>query len=98
MSDTTHAISHKRAQRRQTMKAFAISRYGKAGSVEAVELPEPEVGDGDVLVQIHAASVNPLDLKIRNGELKPIRGRLEWKYPVYNGTYDTGIDEGAELA
>jgi hypothetical protein len=27
-----------------------------------------------------------------------IRGRLEWKYPVYNGTYDTGIDEGAELA
>jgi hypothetical protein len=26
------------------------------------------------------------------------RGRLEWKYPVYNGTNSTGIDEGAELA
>ena len=26
------------------------------------------------------------------------RGRLQWKYPVYNGTNCTGIDEGAELA
>jgi hypothetical protein len=26
------------------------------------------------------------------------RGRLEWKYPIYNGTNSTGFDEGAELA
>jgi 2-desacetyl-2-hydroxyethyl bacteriochlorophyllide A dehydrogenase len=88
MSDTTHAISHKRAQRRQTMKAFAISRYGKANSVEAVELPEPELGDGDVLVQIHAASVNPLDLKIRNGELKPL---LPYKLPLVLGNDLAGV-------
>jgi 2-desacetyl-2-hydroxyethyl bacteriochlorophyllide A dehydrogenase len=88
MSDTTHAISHKRAQRRQTMKAFAISRYGKANSVEAVELPEPELGDGDVLVQIHAASVNPLDLKIRNGELQPL---LPYKLPLVLGNDLAGV-------
>src|SRR5580693_9960023 len=88
MSDTTHAMSQKRARRRQTMKAFVVSRYGKANSVEAVELPEPELGDGDVLVQIHAASVNPLDLKIRNGELKPL---LPYKLPLVLGNDLAGV-------
>ena len=44
------------------MKAFVVSRYGKADGVRAVDLPEPELRDDDVLVQIHAASINPLDL------------------------------------
>jgi 2-desacetyl-2-hydroxyethyl bacteriochlorophyllide A dehydrogenase len=88
MSDTTHVISQNRDRRRQTMKAFVISRYGKANSVEAVQLPEPELGDGDVLVQIHAASVNPLDLKIRNGELKPL---LPYKLPLVLGNDLAGV-------
>ncbi len=88
MSDTTHTISQKRARRRQMMKAFVVSRYGKASSVEAVDLPEPELGDGDVLIQIHAASVNPLDLKIRNGELKPL---LPYKLPLVLGNDLAGV-------
>jgi 2-desacetyl-2-hydroxyethyl bacteriochlorophyllide A dehydrogenase len=88
MSDTTHVISQNRDRRRQTMKAFVISRYGKANSVEAVQLPEPELGDGDVLVQIHAASVNPLDLKIKNGELKPL---LPYKLPLVLGNDLAGV-------
>ena len=88
MSDTTHTISQKQARRRQTMKAFVVSRYGKANSVEAVELPEPELGDRDVLIQIHAASVNPLDLKIRNGELKPL---LPYKLPLVLGNDLAGV-------
>jgi 2-desacetyl-2-hydroxyethyl bacteriochlorophyllide A dehydrogenase len=88
VSDTTRAISQNRVRQRQTMKAFAISRYGKANSVEAVELPEPELGDGDVLVQIHAASVNPLDLKIKNGELKPL---LPYKLPLVLGNDLAGV-------
>ncbi len=70
------------------MKGFVVSRYGKENSVEAVELPEPELGDGDVLVEIHAASVNPLDLKIRNGELKPL---LPYKLPLLLGNDLAGI-------
>ena len=70
------------------MKAFVVSKYGKANSVEAVELPEPEMGDGDVLVEVHAASVNPLDLKIRNGELKPL---LPYKLPLVLGNDLAGI-------
>jgi NADPH:quinone reductase-like Zn-dependent oxidoreductase len=70
------------------MKAFVVSRYGKKNGVEAVECPDLELRDGDVLVQIHAASVNPLDLKIRNGELRPI---LPYKLPVVLGNDLAGI-------
>jgi NADPH:quinone reductase-like Zn-dependent oxidoreductase len=88
MSDTTRAIGKKRARPGQTMKAFVVSRYGKANSVEAVELPEPELLAGDVLIQICAASVNPLDLKIRNGELKPL---LPYKLPLVLGNDLAGV-------
>jgi hypothetical protein len=47
MNETTHVINQKRSQRRHLMKGFVVSRYGKENSVEAVELPEPELGDGD---------------------------------------------------
>ena len=70
------------------MKAFVVSRYGKKNSIQAVELPQPELEAGDVLVQIHAASINPLDLKIRNGELKPI---LPYKLPLVLGNDLAGI-------
>jgi NADPH:quinone reductase-like Zn-dependent oxidoreductase len=35
-------------------------------------MPEPELRAGDVLIEIHAASLNPLDTKIRDGDFKPI--------------------------
>lgn len=70
------------------MKAFALTRYGKKGSVSAVERNVPELRDDDVLVQVHAASVNPLDLKIRNGELKPL---LPYKLPIVLGNDLAGI-------
>jgi NADPH:quinone reductase-like Zn-dependent oxidoreductase len=70
------------------MKAFALTRYGKQDSVAAVERAEPELHDDEVLVRIHAASVNPLDLKIRNGELKPL---LPYKLPVVLGNDLAGV-------
>ena len=70
------------------MKAYALTRYGKQNGVTAVELPEPELREDDVLVRIHAASINPLDLKIRNGELKPL---LPYKLPVVLGNDLAGV-------
>ena len=49
------------------MKAFIVDRYGKKESLRAGEVPEPELRDDEVLVQVHAAGVNQLDFKIRNG-------------------------------
>jgi NADPH:quinone reductase-like Zn-dependent oxidoreductase len=54
------------------MKAFIVDRYKKKGALRFGEMPEPELRDEDVLVQVHAAGANMLDSKIRNGEFKPI--------------------------
>jgi NADPH:quinone reductase-like Zn-dependent oxidoreductase len=48
-----------------TMRAFAIDRFGEPGSLR--ELPTPTIGAGEMLVRVHAAGVNPIDWKIRDG-------------------------------
>jgi alcohol dehydrogenase len=52
------------------MKAFAIHRYGGPQRLALRDLPEPEPGPGDLLIATRAASVNPVDFKIRSGGLK----------------------------
>ncbi len=52
------------------MKAFIIDRYGAADRVRLGDVPEPKLREDDVLIQIHAAGVNLVDSKIRNGEFK----------------------------
>jgi len=50
------------------MKAFIVDRYKGKDGVQAGDVPSPQMRDDDVLVQIHAAGVNPLDVKISVGE------------------------------
>ena len=64
------------------MKAFVVERYGDADTVRAGDMPDPKAGAHDVLVRIHAASVNPVDLKIRDGDLKAI---LPYRAPFVLG-------------
>jgi NADPH:quinone reductase-like Zn-dependent oxidoreductase len=54
------------------MKAFVVGKYKKKGALRLTEIPEPELRDDDVLVRVHAAGVNLLDSKIRDGEFKLI--------------------------
>ena len=70
------------------MKAFIVDRYGKKDGVRIGEMPDPELRDDDVLVQIHAASVNPLDFKIRNGEFKLL---LPYRLPLILGNDLAGV-------
>ncbi|MEU2006663.1 NADP-dependent oxidoreductase [Rhodococcus sp. NPDC019627] len=70
------------------MKAFVLDRYGRNDGVRFGDTPDPEVAPGDVLVQIHAASVNPLDLKIRGGKLKPV---LPYRLPIVLGNDLAGV-------
>ncbi len=51
------------------MKAFVVEKYGH-GVLRAADVPNPAVGSGDVLVKVRAASINPLDEMVRNGEFK----------------------------
>ncbi|MBE4733606.1 NADP-dependent oxidoreductase [Streptomyces caniscabiei] len=69
------------------MKAFVVEKYGKDG-VRAAEVPEPTVGERDVLVRVGAASVNPLDKMVRNGEFKQL---LKYKRPFVLGHDVAGV-------
>ncbi|WP_381795999.1 NADP-dependent oxidoreductase [Streptomyces niveus] len=64
------------------MKTYLIEKYGDQSAVRAAEMPDPQVGADDVLVRIHAASVNPLDLKLRDGAFKTI---LPYRLPLILG-------------
>ncbi|AUG08726.1 NADP-dependent oxidoreductase [Pseudomonas sp. S09G 359] len=69
------------------MKAFVIDRYGKnPGRID--EVPEPEPGINDVLVKVHASSVNLLDSKISKGEFKLI---LPYTLPLIMGNDFAGV-------
>ena len=70
------------------MRAFIIDRYGKKDGVRIAEMPEPKLREDDVLIQIHAAGVNPVDIKIRDGKLKPI---LPYRLPLILGIDLAGI-------
>jgi NADPH:quinone reductase-like Zn-dependent oxidoreductase len=70
------------------MKAFILDRYGSADGVRAGDTPDPELREDDVLVQIHAAGVNLLDSKIRNGEFKRI---LPYHLPLILGHDVAGV-------
>jgi NADPH:quinone reductase-like Zn-dependent oxidoreductase len=54
------------------VKAFILDRYKKKGALRFGDMPEPALQDDDVLVEIHAAGLNLLDSKIRDGEFKLI--------------------------
>jgi NADPH:quinone reductase-like Zn-dependent oxidoreductase len=70
------------------MKAFFIDRYGKNNGARIGERPDPQLRDNDVLVQVHAAGVNPLDSKIRDGEFKLI---LPYRLPLILGNEVAGV-------
>ncbi|MFE4688251.1 NADP-dependent oxidoreductase [Streptomyces sp. NPDC056721] len=70
------------------MKTFMIERYGDKSGVRAGEMPDVQVGADDVLVRIHAASVNPLDLKLRDGAFKAF---LPYHLPLVLGNDLAGV-------
>lgn len=49
------------------MQAIAISGFGGPEVFHAIEVPDPIVGDGQVIIDVRATSVNPIDQKIRSG-------------------------------
>jgi NADPH:quinone reductase-like Zn-dependent oxidoreductase len=70
------------------MKAFVVGRYGSKDGLQLREVPGPDVGEHDVLVEVRAASVNLLDAKIRDGEFKLI---LPYRVPFVLGNDVAGV-------
>jgi NADPH:quinone reductase-like Zn-dependent oxidoreductase len=69
------------------VKAVAYSRYGGPEVLTMTTVASPVCGPGEALVEVHAASVNPVDGKIRAGRLKPLPGA----FPAMTGRDGAGI-------
>lgn len=84
--DFTHYAHHTKLV--YPMKAFVLERYGKQRALQLEELPIPELRDDEVLVEVHAAGVNLLDAKLRDGEFKLI---LPYRLPLVLGHDVAGV-------
>jgi NADPH:quinone reductase-like Zn-dependent oxidoreductase len=75
------------------MKAIVIDGYGDVDQLHLRELPDPRPQADEVLVRVRAAGINPVDWKIRQGQLRFIlrpsirpwrrhcwRSRLDWAW------------------
>ncbi|AAP10432.1 Quinone oxidoreductase [Bacillus cereus ATCC 14579] len=64
-----------------------IDRYGKV-PMRMAEVPTPEINEYEVLAEIHAASINPIDFKIRDGKVKML---LKYEMPLILGNDFAGV-------
>lgn len=70
------------------MKAYTLYKYGEQEKLHLQEIPEPAINDHEVLVQVYAASINQLDLKLKSGAFKMM---LPYKFPLVLGHDIAGI-------
>lgn len=76
------------------MRAITYSRYGGADVLELTDQPTPKVGPDSVLVRVKAASVNPVDWKVREGYLDQV---MDVQFPVVPGWDVAGVVERVGL-
>jgi len=64
------------------MKAVLLYSYGDPSQLRYEETETPRYGDNEVLVRLHATSINPIDVKIRSGAAK---SRFPIEFPAILG-------------
>lgn len=70
------------------MKALILKGYGKAERIVFSDIPKPTIEPDEILVQVHAAGLNPIDTMIPKGQFKPI---LKFQLPVTMGSDLAGV-------
>lgn len=70
------------------MRALVFKRYGRPGQVTFVDTPRPSPKPNEILVQVHAAGLNPIDNMIPKGTFKPI---LRFQLPATLGSDLAGV-------
>jgi NADPH:quinone reductase-like Zn-dependent oxidoreductase len=78
------------------MKAIVIDNYGEISELKEREMPKPIPKDNQVLIEMHATSINPIDWKVRRGYLKEM---MPFEFPIILGWDAAGIveDVGSEV-
>lgn len=79
------------------MRGLVIQRYGGPEVMQLVERDEPVAGPRDLLIEVRAASLNPLDFKLRQGKLRMVRPKR--RLPMALGCDVAGVVRkvGAEV-
>jgi NADPH2:quinone reductase len=72
------------------MRAMAIEAFGGADRLRPMALPRPRAGRGEILIRVVAAGVNPVDWKIREGQL---RDQFPHQFPLVPGWDAAGVVE-----
>lgn len=67
-----------------------LTRYGDASAMELREVPEPTAGDGEVLIRVRAAGLNPIDYKVRDGAMRLVH---RFALPQVAGSELAGVVE-----
>ncbi len=70
------------------MKALTFKRYGKSPGIEFAQVPRPVLKPNEMLVEVHAAAVNPVDNMITAGVFKPV---LKFQLPAVMGSDLAGV-------
>jgi NADPH:quinone reductase-like Zn-dependent oxidoreductase len=78
------------AGKESIMKACIIEKFGGRERLQIADMDKPEPGEGEVLVRIQAAGVNPVDWKIRQGLLKDL---IPHHFPLILGWDMAGVVE-----
>lgn len=78
------------------MKAVVIEQYGGKNQLKEKDVPTPEIGENQVLIENHATSVNPIDWKVREGHFKDM---FKWDFPIILGWDVAGVvvDKGSKV-
>jgi len=69
------------------MKAVVLVGYGDVDKLELREIPEPQVGPGEIKVRMAGASINPIDWKLRGGSY---RAMVQLEFPAILGKDASG--------
>ncbi|MEH6930242.1 NADP-dependent oxidoreductase [Priestia aryabhattai] len=70
------------------MRAFAINEYGEPEVLKEYDLPVPEVGDHDVLIEVENTGISPYDWHVRIGEQA---GKIDYPIPLILGWDVSGV-------
>lgn len=70
------------------MKALILKRYGKSDQLAFADVPRPAIKPNEILVQVHAVGLNPIDNKIPTGAFKPI---IKLQLPATMGSDVAGV-------
>jgi len=70
------------------MKAAVLDQFGSVDVMQVRDIPVPTIGEGQILVEVHATNINPIDWKMREGQMA---ARYGSEFPMILGWDCSGV-------